>query len=376
MPPTIIGAGIGGLTVALTLQQRGLTPVVYESAEAIRPVGAGIVMAGNAMQVYRQMGISTQIARAGHRVSAMKITDERLRDLSVIDLSRYEQQYGVHNVAIHRADLQGILADAIGRDHIRLAKRLTAVSRAGAGYSMRFEDGSGAETDILIGADGIRSVVREQLFGPQFLRDAGQRCWRGLCTITLPEQYSHTAYEAWGSGRRFGFVRINERQVYWYAVVSERLLKGGEAKPGELFRTFHPDMTAIIAATAEEQIFMSGLQDIRPFSRWQDGRVCLIGDAAHATTPNLGQGACQAVEDAYTIGRLLDSGAPIEAVFAGYERLRVGKAHRIVRRSRAVGKLAHIRNGIGVRLRNALMKATPASAGERQMADIFDIGYV
>ncbi len=376
MTPTIIGAGIGGLTMALTLQQRGLSPVVYESAAAIRPVGAGIVMASNAMQVYRQMGISAQIARAGHRVSAMKITDERLRGLSLIDLSRYEQQYGVHNVAIHRADLQGILADAIGWEHIRLAKRLATVGREGAGFRLGFEDGSETATGILIGADGIRSVVRQQLFGAHTLRDARQRCWRGLCDTRLPEQYNHTAYEAWGRGRRFGFVRINDRQVYWYAVVSEGLLKDGEAGPAAQFRAFHPDIQAILAATDPDQVFMSELLDLRPTSRWQDGRVCLIGDAAHATTPNLGQGACQAVEDAYTIGRLLDGDRSIEEVFAGYERLRVGRAHRIVRRSWTVGKLAHIRNGLGIRLRNTLMKATPASAGERQMADIFDIGYV
>lgn len=372
---TIIGAGIGGLTTALTLQQKGLRPVIYESAPEIRPVGAGIIMASNAMQVFRQLGIHEKIENAGYRVSQVKITDEKLRTLSAIDLSRYENTYGVHNVAIHRADLQKILAEAIGFDHIHLSKRLTHI-REDETYTLTFKDGSTVHSEVVIGADGIRSVVREQLLGPGEIRDTGQRCWRGVVNMELPARYAHEANEAWGKGKRFGFVKINARQVYWYAVANARLVKQNDMPLADLFREFHPDMIQIIAGTPEENLFFSDIIDLKPIYQWHRRNACLIGDAAHATTPNMGQGACQAVEDAYTIGKLLQPGKSMETVFAGYEKTRIKKAHTIVNRSWKMGQMAHWENPVAAWFRNTLMKSIPSPVSEKQLGKIFDIGDI
>src|SRR5690554_4613846 len=213
----IIGAGIGGLTTALSLKRLGFQVKVIESAPEIKPVGAGIVMANNAMQVFDQLGLRSKIEDAGYRVSYMRITDAQFNELSTIDLATFEQQYGVYNTAIHRADLQGILADELGFGQITLGKRLVQIEKED-GHWLHFEDGTEEKAQVLIGADGINSVIRKQLFPPSILRDSGQICWRGICDVDLADRYEHTALEAWGSGKRFGFVRLNAQQVYWYAV--------------------------------------------------------------------------------------------------------------------------------------------------------------
>ena len=304
IPISIIGAGIGGLTTALVLQQKGLFPVLFETAPAIKPVGAGIMMAINAMRIYEGLGVREKIERAGHRISRIRITDEKLNLLSGAELSAAERKYGVCNVAIHRGDLQSILADAIGYDHIRLSKKLHSIE-GDAPFGLQFEDGTLCKTDVLIGADGIRSMVRSQLLNTGRIRNTGQVCWRGVCEMELPEQYHHVAHEAWGKGKRFGFVKISDRKVYWFAVANEKLLPSSHIDLPELFSDFHKDMLHILSNTPPSSIIRNDIIDLEPIYTWQGPGFCLIGDAAHATTPNMGQGACQAVEDAWMLGELL-----------------------------------------------------------------------
>ena len=365
----IIGAGIGGLTTALSLKRMGYQVQVVESAPEIKPVGAGIVMANNAMQVYKELGIRPRIEAAGYRVSYMRITDAEFNELSTIDLSVFEQQYGVYNTAIHRADLQGILADELGFGQITLGKRLVQIEKED-GYRLHFEDGTEEKAQVLIGADGIHSVVRKQLFPPSSLRDSKQVCWRGICDVDLADRYEHTALEAWGSGRRFGFVRLNPKQVYWYAVAD-----GGveSADLSGLFRDFHPHVLEMIVATPAASVFFSRLYDLKPIHHWAQGPVCLIGDAAHATTPNLGQGACQAVEDAYVLGKLFAKRLPVEEVFRQYQALRMKKAHQVVRTSWVIGKISHWQNPLGIGIRNLAMKNLPASVRHKQLKPLFEL---
>lgn len=365
----IIGAGIGGLATALCLKQQGLEVEVMESAPEIKPVGAGIVMANNAMQVFERLGIRQKVDAAGHSVSSMRITDARFNDLSVIDLQTFEQRYGVHNTAIHRADLQRILAEELGFEHIQLSKRLVDIDK-GEEFTLRFEDGTESHSQVLIGADGIRSAVRQKLFSPSTIRDSGQICWRGICELALGERYLHSALEAWGPGRRFGFVALNSRQVYWYAVANE---DAAGTDLSLLFKDFHPEVLDMIAATPATSIFFSHLYDLKPIHQWAQGKVCLIGDAAHATTPNLGQGACQAVEDAYVLGKLFAQGLSVEEVFRQYQALRIKKAHQVVKTSWTIGKVSHWQNPLGTGVRNFVMKNLPASVRHKQLEPLFEL---
>ena len=368
----IIGAGIGGLTTALTLMQRGIEVKIYESSAEIKPVGAGIILANNAMQVFQKLGIQSKIERAGNRISCMKITDAQLRHISIVDLTEYEKKYGVHNIAIHRGELQKILADEIGYAHINLSKRLSKIEKA-ALFKLTFEDHTTLVSKLVIGADGIKSVVRNQLFEKSVLRNANQICWRGVCNIDLPEKYHHELNEAWGKGKRFGFVKISDQKVYWYALANSKNVKAETVDLAEMFKEFHGDVLDIISATDKAQIITADIIDLKPIDIWQNENVCLIGDAAHATTPNLGQGACQAIEDAYVLGKLIDQGIAIDDTFKAYENLRRKKAHAIVNTSWSLGKLAQIENGFGIMLRNFVMKNIPKSANKRQMDKIFNL---
>lgn len=369
---TIIGAGIGGLTTALTLKQKGLNVKIFESSAEIKPVGAGIILANNAMQVFQKLGIQDKIEKAGNKISYMKITDTQLNDISVVGLTEYEKKYSVHNIAIHRGELQKILVKEIGYDNINLSKRLSKIEKK-ALFKLTFEDNSTIESKVVIGADGIKSVVRNQLFEETTLRNAHQKCWRGICEIDLPQKYHNELNEAWGKGKRFGFVKITSKKVYWYALINSKNAKSEEVNLTEMFKEFHCDILNIISATTKEQIIISDIIDLKPITKWQNENVCLIGDAAHATTPNLGQGACQAIEDAYVLGKLLDTGIAIENTFKEYESLRRKKAHTIVNTSWTVGKLAQIENGLGISLRNFVMRNLPKSANKKQMDMIFKL---
>ena len=370
----IIGAGIGGLTTALTLKKRGLNVNIFESSAEIKPVGAGIILANNAMQVFQKLGIQDKIEKAGNKISFMKITDDQLTPLSVVNLSEYEQKYGVSNIAIHRGELQKILANEIGFDNINLSKRLSKIEKNRL-FKLTFEDNSTIESKLVIGADGIKSVVRNQLFEKSTLRNPNQICWRGICEIDLPQKYHNELNEAWGKGKRFGFVKISDKKVYWYALTNSKNVEISNVNLTEYFSEFHSDILNILSATKKEQIIVSDIFDLKPIDKWQNENVCLVGDAAHATTPNLGQGACQAIEDAYVLGKLLDNGMPIENTFKAYEKLRRKKAHTIVNTSWTVGKMAHIENRLGIWLRNLVMKNMPKSDKKKQMDMIFNLNY-
>lgn len=369
----IIGAGIGGLTTAITLKQKGLDVNVYEGSAEIKPVGAGIIIANNGMQVFQKLGIQDKIGKAGKKISCLKITDAQLHNISSVDLTEYEKKYGVHNIAIHRGELQKILVEELGYENIRLSKRLAKIEK-GDFFKLTFEDKTTTECKIVIGADGIKSVVRKQLFGESKLRNANQLCWRGICEIELPQhKYYDELNEAWGKGKRFGFVRISDKKVYWYALCTPKKLNPKEIVLTELFKEFHSNIINIISATNRDEIILSDIIDLKPIDKWQSDNVCLIGDAAHATTPNLGQGACQAIEDAYVLGKLIDNGIAIEDAFKDYETLRRKKTNAIVNASWMIGKVAHIENDCGIWLRNIVMKNIPKLIRKRQMDMVFNL---
>lgn len=264
------------------------------------------------------------------------------------------------------------MVDEVGYDNINLSKRLSTI-RKGELFKLTFEDSSTIESKLVIGADGLKSVVRNQLFKTSTLRNANQICWRGICKIELPQKYHNELNEAWGRGKRFGFVKISDKEVYWYALTNSKKVNASTINLKELFSEFHSDILQIISATTKEQIIVSEIIDLKPIDKWQSENVCLIGDAAHATTPNLGQGACQAIEDAYVLGKLLDSGLIIENTFEEYENLRRKKAHTIVNTSWTLGKITHWSNPLLVWLRNKSFRLTPNSINKKLINKIFEL---
>ncbi|WP_353145911.1 FAD-dependent monooxygenase [Chryseobacterium sp.] len=366
---SIIGAGIGGLTLGNVLQQHGYDFTIYESAPEIKPVGAGIMMAINAMQVFDWLGLKEKIENAGNKIHRITIANESLQPVSETEILALEYQYQSCNVAIHRAELQKILAENIGQEPVKLNYSLQQIEKE-ENYILHFENRSPIESKIVFGADGIKSQVRNQILKTGTIRSAGQKCWRGLTDFELPEKYHQEAFEMWGKGKRFGFVKISNQKVYWYACINEKSFSHYTLIT-DIFKEFDPLVLNIIESTAEENIICNEITDLSPLPKWYSDNLCLIGDAAHATTPNMGQGACQAIEDAYIIGRLLEKSQDFNAIFEEFQKIRRKKVDYIVNTSRSIGQFSQWERGS--QLRNFLMSLIPESIQQKMAEKIIKL---
>lgn len=370
----IIGAGIGGLTTAIALEQKGIQTRIFEQAESIKPVGAGIILANNAMQVFEKLGLRKEIEKYGNPISSMKITKTNLELLSKVDLSYFEKQYKVKNIAIHRGVLQQILVDRLNPSTLNLNHKLSKVIENKYGLSLEFENGKKIKSSTLLGADGINSIIRKNLFHNNTIRNANQICWRGITEYTLPQKYQNELNEAWGKSERFGFVQIAKNSVYWYALKSFKKNKEefNVNKIEDYFYSYNFVIKEIISSTKKEQINTTEISDVKPMHNWYKNNVCLIGDSAHAMTPNMGQGACQAIEDAFILAECLNT-YNINKAFKEFQRLRIAKAHHVTKASWIIGKIAHIQNPILRGIRNHAIRLIPASINRKQSEKIFKI---
>jgi 2-polyprenyl-6-methoxyphenol hydroxylase-like FAD-dependent oxidoreductase len=376
----IIGGGIGGLTAAIALQRRGIAAHVFEAAAELRAVGAGIQMPSNAMQVLSRLGVAEAVQQAGAALEHGQICDYESGVLQSVDLRVVEQRYGFATIAIHRARLQAILVAALAEGTLHLGKACREVEQDEHGVHVRFADGSDTTGRALVAADGVRSVVRRQLFPDVDLRYSGQSSYRAVARYALPPELERAGQEIWGQGCRFGFCSVGGGEVYWYATFDTPA--GVQDAPGQamsrlkqLFAGFPTPVPALIEATESAQLTRTDMYDFRPISAWHQGRVALLGDAAHATTPNLGQGGAQAIEDAYVLAESLARHAEPQAAFAAYERVRRAKAAMVVNRSWQLGKLAHLRHPLLRGVRNLLLRGTPASVGQKQFDALFALNY-
>ncbi len=373
MRVAIVGAGIGGLTAALFLKKNNIDVQLYEQADVIKPVGAGITLAHNAMQVYKMLGLDKAILSAGSQLDAINITTPDLKCLSKTDTAIFDKRYGVHAVAIQRGRLQTILMDALPMGVVQLGKKCQQVLEAEK-LSLLFADGSQAECATVIAADGINSKIRSLVFPQSEIRHAQQLCWRGIAVMSLPEQWQYILNEAWGRGSRFGFVPISPTEVYWYALCNKSadIVVQGKTELIKLFAAYHPIVNEIILHTPPEQIIKADIQDLKPLKSWYKGRVCLIGDAAHATTPNMGQGACQAIEDAYVLADCLQRYS-FNSAFAIYQRLRIKKAQEVVNTSWVLGKVAQLQNPVLAAMRDVSMRLMPASINRSRLGKLYTL---
>ena len=373
----IIGAGIGGVTTAIALEQKGIKTRIFEQAEQLKEVGAGIILANNAMQVYEKLGLRQVLEAHGNHISSMKITKSSLKPLSKIDLSNFEQKYKTKNMAIHRGKLQQILINELKSTEIIPDHKLASITKSENGYDLNFENGNKIQSSTVLGADGINSVVRQELFPKNNIRNANQICWRGVTEYKLPINFRNELNEAWGKSERFGFVQIAENKVYWYALKSFKKNKN-EFSINHLhqyFNDYNSIVKEIIDSTKKEHINTAEISDLKPIHIWHKENVCLIGDAAHATTPNMGQGACQAIEDAFVLSECLDK-YEIDRAFSEYQKLRLPKAHQVVKSSWVIGKMAHLSNPILIGLRNQMLRLMPSSISRKQNEQIFQLSKI
>ena len=368
----IAGGGITGLTTALALEKMGISYHVYEKAPQLAEVGAGIWLAPNARKVLDWLGIGEEIRSAGMLINEVAIANEKMQTLrpSLDDTLRSGD---IQLIAIHRARLQEILYQQVPSNRKTLGASLKNLHQDADKVRVHFSDRI-VEGTHLLGADGIHSVVRAHLFPQAQLRYSGQTCWRGLSPIPLPEPWTQAAREAWGHHRRFGFTPIAPNLVYWFAVMNAPA--GGQDQPENVkstllseFSAFSEPMHMLLEATPGANIIRHDLFDLNRLDHWHQHRTCLLGDAAHATTPNMGQGGAQGMEDAYYISQALASDSNPEQAFTAFENRRRTKVDYIVNNSWRMGKMAH--HSLGQAILKTILKWTPSPVLTRQMQSVY-----
>ncbi|MDB5313302.1 MAG: Zeaxanthin epoxidase [Gemmataceae bacterium] len=358
----VIGGGIGGLAVGLALKQTGWDVSVFERAPALCEVGAGLTLWTNAVKVLRKLGTGEAVAARSHPIRQSELRSWRGKLLTQTDLGLLGDRLGAPSVGIHRADLQSLLAEALGRDHLQLAAECVGFSQDATGATARFADGRQERGDVLVAADGIKSAVRKQLLGDEPLRYAGYTAWRGVGLIDRPEVPLGVTVLAMGRGSQTGMLPIGGGRTYWFATAN--VPAGQTDPPGghraallSRFKDWYAPIPAVIEATPEEAILRNDIHDRPPVKTWGDERVTLLGDAAHPTTPNMGQGACQAIESALVLAKCLAGATDLPAALRVYEQARYERTALITNRSWTLGKVFGYEWGWACGLRNLFFRA-------------------
>jgi 2-polyprenyl-6-methoxyphenol hydroxylase-like FAD-dependent oxidoreductase len=357
----IVGGGIGGLTTAFALRRKGAEVVVLEKAGELREIGAGISIWVNAIEALEGMGLADAVLAAGREGIEAEIRTAGGVTLSRLPARALGRRFG-RTVILTRSDLQrALLATLEGSGvPVRVGAECVGFRQEGSGVLALLDGGREERGDLLVGADGLNSVIRRQLFGDGRPRYAGFTAWRALADL---EQHDE-AFEAWGRGSIFGLAGLGRGRFYWYATKNAPegqpdSQAGRKAEVLERFGGWHEPIPAVIRATEDAEILRNDIYDREPLKRWGEGRVTLLGDAAHPMTPNLGQGACQAIEDAAELAECLRGGTDVVRALRLYETRRRERTAGIARRSRLFGRISQLENPLLCAARNAAVRAMP-----------------
>ncbi len=352
----IVGAGIGGLATTLSLLRSGLSVRVYEQAPALGEVGAGISLSPTAVHGLNALGLRETL-----QTKAYHPEDQCVRHYQtgkpMVWINRGKaliEKYGERYYLIHRADLHDALAAqvrALAPDAIVLNRKCTAVSQSANGASITFEDGSTVSADLVVGADGSRSLVREAIFGPTPVSYTGYIAWRGLVPMAkVPQEVLDPPSGIFvGPGHLVNRYPVRNWELLNFVAFAERPAWTEEgwsirSTVEELlaeFHDWHPAVRTFMAETPPHNLFKWGLFDREPLETWSQGRITLLGDAAHPVLPFLGHGAVLAIEDAVVLGRVLAASASIGEALQRYEKARMERAAFVVLESRKAGKQFH-----------------------------------
>jgi salicylate hydroxylase len=354
----IVGAGIGGLTAALCLLREGLDVQVFEQAPRLGEVGAGVQISPNASRVLHGLGLAGALAATGVRSRA--VVQRRWEDGRT--LLRTPPPAGFPHYQMHRADLIAALSGALSAERFHLGHRLTGVAQSGDEVRAEFAGGRSARFDVLVGADGIHSTVRQALFGADEARFTGCVAYRG---VVPAERLRHLGLDVtvqiWlGPGRHFVHYFVRDRRLVNFVAVVERdrwtreswTDRGETAAALAAYAGWHPQVRQIIGAA--DETFVWALFDRPPLPRWSAGRVTLLGDACHPMLPFLAQGAAQSIEDGATLAAILREPGPVPAALRRYEQARLPRTSRMQAMSAANKTRFHLPDGPAQRERDSL----------------------
>ena len=336
----IIGAGMGGLACAAALRRTGAEVTIYEQARAFGRIGAGIQMTPNAVKALRGLGLEDQLRAVGFQATkGLNRASDDGRITNEVELgARMIEQCGAPLITLHRGDLHSILLSGVENGVIQHGKRLLRYEQHGDGVELSFEDGSSAQADLLVAADGVHSVVREQMLGKEAPRFTGRVAYRTTFAANLLGGLAiDERCKWWGPDRHIViyYITRNRDEVYFVTSTPEPDFNleswsttGDLATLREAYKDFHPTVRGVLEACPQVHKWALVVRD--PLPRWHEGRVVLLGDACHPMTPYMAQGAASAIEDAVILSRCLESGGTgLEASLQSYFATRHPRASAI-----------------------------------------------
>jgi salicylate hydroxylase len=349
----IVGGGIGGLTAAVALHRRGIEVEVFEQAAQIGEIGAGLALTPNAIKAYRALALEAEVAAIGFEADYQVLRSWNTGSVisRVPRKGAYTREFGAPYLTLHRADLVDVLRQQLPDRVFHLGTRCIEVETSDKFARARFADGNESEADIVIGADGIRSVVRRSLFGPEAPRFTGCVCWRGLVPLdAFPAGVvsrdgtmymgprSHVIYYLVRGGELVNFVAHVESDAWTGESWTQEC---DRAEVMESYAAWHEPLLRLLGSA--DRYYKWALYDRDPLDRWSKGRTTLVGDAAHAMLPYIGQGACMAIEDGYILAAaIVQMPDDLGGALAHYERLRMPRTRRAVLGARARGEEMHL----------------------------------
>ncbi|WP_330293417.1 FAD-dependent oxidoreductase [Streptomyces sp. NBC_00576] len=377
----VAGAGIGGLTAAVALHRRGWRVTVCERAPEPPATGAGIGLAPNALRALDTIGVDAALATGSAVPTAMGVRRSDGQWLTRTDTADMAARYGMPPIAVPRPAFTAALAASLPPEALRYGTAVTAVDDAAGRPTIRTAVGPNLPADLVVAADGIHSPLRRVYFPAHpGLHYIGETAWRTI--VDAPDLRIPAMSETWGRGERFGVTPLSDGRFYLYATA---VLPAGtrSADPrAELRRRFgswHDPIPALLDRVRRldpADVLQNDLYDLAaPLPTLHHGRIAWLGDAAHAMAPNLGQGGCQAIEDAVLLAHLLPAGDgtdSVPAALAAYTAARRGRTDAVRVRARRVGRLGALRNPLAVAARDLAVRATPARLALRGMDDLFN----
>jgi len=352
MEIAIIGAGMGGLTTGIALKKFGHRVTIYEQAEQILPVGAAISLWSNGVKCLNYLGLTEQVAKLGGQMNDLAYIDGLNGEvMTQFSLAPLIEEVGQRPYPVSRAELQNMLMDAFGRQDIQLGKRMVSIEDNGQHVEIGFQDGSTVSAALLIGADGTHSMTRQYVLGKQVERRyAGYVNWNGLVEISedLAPAQQWTTFV--GEGKRASLMPVAEHRFYFFFDVP--LPAGLENQRSEYkillkqyFSGWCSQVQCLIDSIDEEKTNRVEIHDIEPFNQFYKGRVVILGDAAHSTTPDIGQGGCQAMEDAVYLARALQINTlGLEDALKRYQNKRNERANELLLRARKRCDVTHMKD--------------------------------
>jgi 2-polyprenyl-6-methoxyphenol hydroxylase-like FAD-dependent oxidoreductase len=382
----IVGAGIGGLTAAIGLRRAGLEVKVFEKRTDPRMIesGGGMVVQPNAIRGLQHLEVADRVTAAGAALERFEWRTPRGTRLASWPVGEVARQVGAPMLGIRRMRLQGALAGAIEEGTLALGAEVTGVSEDADGVTVQLASGAEERADLLVGADGINSTVRSLKLHPWTKpRYAGYALWFGITELDGAAPEPPTFLELDGPGTRFIFFPVGDREIYWSAIANAREGEISEAGGEEIaddkqvllgrYGGWAQPTEALIDSTDPSAIYRREIADRDPIENWGKGRITLLGDAAHAMTINLGQGACQAIEDGVVLTKCLAAEDDTVAALRSYEAKRIPRTAPIVKRSRMIGELGQWTNPVACRVRNQIQRVVFPTVAFREFKQT--VGY-